>query len=288
MGEVAQKIPPNAHPQLYYGELARQHDLHGIFYIDLWPASGPQCVISDPSLLDDVTVRNPQPMSPMAADFMEPMLGAGVIAVSVGALWKKLHTAMQPAFSWQSIRGVTGVLVDEGNLFRRLIDDRAKTGEVFSFEELISNLLFDVMGRIVFNTELHAQTKGSPYLVHLTELINLAEGQSDIAVQINPFLQLYRRWRRWAVQSQLHPPILKTIHDRYSLLKAEKIIPSRKDPYSILDLMLRENIQAEQSGKQDKLPDSEAQLLLNKCAKNPQSLRIAIITDSDIVSKACL
>ena len=249
---------------MVFAELARKHDLPGIFYIDIWPAGNAFCVITDPKLQDEVTVVHPQPISPLADQFLRPILGPRVISTAVGDVWKKVHAGMAPAFSWNSIRGVTGLMVDEGITFRKALDNKAKTGETFSMESLAGLLFFEITTRIVFNTTLDAQTKGSLYLDNLLEMVSLAEGELDLSTRINPWKQIYRRWRRSKVLSMLHPRIKKTITDRYNLLKADKIVPSRKNPYSLLDLMLREYLQEQAVDGEDQLPDEELQMLLGK------------------------
>lgn len=56
--------------------------------------------------------------------------------------------------------------------------------------------------------------------------------------------------------------------ERFDLLRREKIVPSRKDPFSILDLMLREQLQQEspQSGADQKreLSRDYLELLITK------------------------
>ncbi|KAF4991515.1 hypothetical protein FDECE_14021 [Fusarium decemcellulare] len=267
MGEIAALVPPNCHPQVYYTEIARRYKLDGIFYLDLWPVGPGSAVIADPDLLDQITVRKPLSQHPMADEFLSSMLGPGSIGGANGALWKRLHNAMNPAFSWTHIRNLTGLMVDECMQFRRNLDKLAETGEVFSMEQLAAKLIFDVIAQIVFNMPLHAQTTGSQDLDDLRELIVLVEGQADITIAYNPVEQISRWWRRRKVLGRLHPSMINKIHERFELLISEKIVPSRKDPTSILDLMLREHVaeRTEEGGEKAKntvLSKADEQLLL--------------------------
>ncbi|KAI5459234.1 cytochrome P450 [Mariannaea sp. PMI_226] len=244
LGEVAALLPPNCHPQLYYTELARKYNLDGIYYLDLWPVAPPSIVLLDPKLMDEVTVVKPLHQHPFADALLTPMVGSGVVATANGPLWKKLHNSMLPAFSWAHIRSLAGLMVDECQPFRRNLDKLAETGEVFSLEQVGAKLVFDIITRVVFNFSLHAQTKGSQDLEDLREMITLAEGASDITVAYNPVAQIRVWWRRRQVLGRLHPSMISKIYERFSLLINEQIVPSRKDPNSILDLMLREHVQA--------------------------------------------
>ncbi|KKP04884.1 hypothetical protein THAR02_02985 [Trichoderma harzianum] len=268
LGEVSATIPQNSHPQAYYTEIARRYNLKGIFYLDLWPIADSSVVLTDPTLMEEVTVRNPLPQHTMSEAFLSPIIGPNVIATVNGPIWKRLHNAMAPAFSWSHIRTLTAVMIDECALYRAALAKYAKSGEVFSVEELSAKLIFDVIGRVVFNFRLHAQTADSPYLNDLRELVNLAHNQTDLVASYNPIARVAKWWKKRKVLGRLHPLILGKIKDRLDLLLNEGITPSRKDPSSILDLMLREHIlQSESSGgakttKQISLSDTDTQLLL--------------------------
>ncbi|KAM5341846.1 hypothetical protein ACJ41O_014877 [Fusarium nematophilum] len=251
LGEIASLMPPNCHPQIYYTEIARRYSLSGIFYLDLWPIGPPSVVLSDPDLLDEITVRKPLPQHPHAEEFLNTIIGRGAIAGVNGPVWKWLHHAMAPAFSWSHIRSLTGVMVDECGIFRQNLDKLASTGEVFSMEDLSGRLIFDVISRIVFNFPLNAQTTGSQDLDDLRELIVLANKQMDISVALNPLVRIARWWRRRSVLKRLHPSVRGKIHERLGLLVEGGVVPSRRDPTGILDLMLREYVEGKKMTRED-------------------------------------
>jgi cytochrome P450 len=268
MGEIAALCPPNCHPQIYYTAIARKYNLPGIFYIDLWPVGPPSAIVTDPDLLEQITVTKVLQMHQMAEDFMSPIVGSGVVATANGPVWKSLHRAMSPAFSWSHIRSLTDLIVDECAIFRTNLDKRVKTGELFSLEDLSAKLIFDVIARVVFNFPLNAQTTNSQHLQDLHELVALVEGQADITVAYNPVEQ-FRRWRRRsALSKRLDPFIIGKIQERFDLLVKEQIVPSRKNPTSILDLMLRDHLQAvdgkAQASKTPTLSKDDMALLLTK------------------------
>ena len=127
-----------------------------------------------------------------------------------------------------------------------------------------SKLIFDAIARIVFNFSLHAQTKGSLYLDDLRELIRLAEAQFSWS----PVIKVKAFFRRRVILKRLHGSIISKIKERLTLLRREKIVPSRKNPLSILDLMLRDQVKEDgvkQEGtKVDDLPQEDLDLLVTK------------------------
>jgi len=166
------------------------------------------------------------------------------------------------------------VITEETLIFRETLKDLAKTGEVFSMEEISSKLIFDIIARIVFHFPLHAQTEGSQYLSDLREMVHLVEAQ----LSFNPLVKIKAFFKRQATMKRLHDSILKQILERYQLLNDEKIVPQKKDPYSILDLMLREHVQQQGSDmkgvKTGKLASDYLELLITKYATHyPVMLR---------------
>jgi cytochrome P450 len=156
MGEVAATMPPNTHPQAYLTAIAPKYNLKGIFYIDLWPIATPQVVLTDPELMSRVTINKPLQIHQIAEDFISPIVGHNVIAVANGSIWKKAHNAMAPAFSKSHIRSLTDVIVEETMQFRGALDQHAANEDIFSMEDTAARLIFDVIGRILFNIKLHA------------------------------------------------------------------------------------------------------------------------------------
>jgi cytochrome P450 len=239
MGEVADMMPPNTHPQAYLTEIAQKYGFNdGLFYLDLWPVADSQVVITNPDLANQVTVTKPLAVHHMAADFLRPMLGDNVIAAVNGPTWKRLHHAMSPAFSWNHVRNFSELIVDEVLVFRKTLDRHCESSEAFSMEETAVKLIFDVITRIVFNFPLNAQTEGSQTLDDLRELIHLAETQFSF----NPLVKVRTWYRKRFILNRLHGHIESKIKERFNLLRSENMVPSRKDPYSVLDLMLREQL----------------------------------------------
>ncbi|KAF4834954.1 putative sterigmatocystin biosynthesis P450 monooxygenase stcS [Colletotrichum tropicale] len=242
VGDVAGILPSNCHPQAYYTELARRHNLDGIFYLDLWPIGPPSVILTRPELCDQPAIIKCAVRHPVADDTLTPVVGHGGIANSNGPLWKKSHTTLLPAFSWANIRSLASLMAEECMPFRSLLNKLSETGEVFSLEDVAAKLVFDIIFRIIFNFPLNAQTDGSQDLNDLRELMAFAESQSDPAVMLNPFARLKIWWRRKKISKQLDISMTRKIRERFVALPQDEIISSRRSAQSILDLMLREHL----------------------------------------------
>ena len=264
MGEAAALFPPNTHPQLYLTAISQKYDLKGIFYMDLWPVADSQVVVTDIDLMDQVQVKRAFPQHKQSGDFMAPIIGRDNIATSNGKTWKMLHNAMAPAFAPSHVKNLITVMTEEVLIFRNTLNEYAKTGEVFSLEETAAKLIFDVVARIVFHFPLNAQTQGSQYLNDLREMVRLMEAQFSF----NPLVKIKAFFRRRTILNRLHSSILDQIMERYRLLNEERIIPEKKNPYSILDLMLRDHVQQQESdlkgARPAKLAHEYVDLLITK------------------------
>jgi cytochrome P450 len=219
--------------------MQQKYSLPPIFYIDLWPVADSLVCFTTPELMNQVMVTKPLPMHAGVDDFMEPMIGRNVIAAANGEVWRRLAHAMAPAFSTAHRRTLVDVYVDEILLFKEKLDTFSKTREVFSMEETSAKLIFDVIARIVFNFPLYAQTKGSGILRDLQSMIHLVEAQFSM----NPVVKLGAFLKRWFTKRRLDGVIERHILERFELLRRNKIVPSRREPLSILDLMLREFVE---------------------------------------------
>ncbi|KAI2616233.1 cytochrome P450 [Hypoxylon sp. NC1633] len=234
MGEIASQLPPKVHPQTLITILAQKYDMKGIWYLDLWPLADPQVILTEPELMDSVQVTRVYNIHRIAQELMESSVGADVIAVTNGPLWKKLHNAMAPAFL---------------------------PGQIFSMEHEVSKPVFDMVGRVVLNFPLHAQTQSSDYYEDLKQTIELVNKQ----LSMNPFTKLLVALKKIPIRKRLDASISVRIRERFAALQNENIVPSRKDPLSILELMLRETVLQQGTGKGAKaaeIPEDELKLLV--------------------------
>ncbi|GKU20260.1 unnamed protein product [Fusarium langsethiae] len=90
-----------------------------------------------------------------------------------------------------------------------------------------SKFVFDIVSRLALNIDSYAQKERRQDLKYMRELVDLAEEEQDPRVAYNPIVQIPRRLRRHRVQ----------------ILVSERIVPSRQNPTSVLDLMLREHVE---------------------------------------------
>ncbi|KAI8964798.1 cytochrome P450 [Daldinia sp. FL1419] len=261
MAELVGQLPPNNHPQIYYTAIAHKYNLKGIWYLDLWPIADPQVVLTEPELMDAVQVTRVYNQHRMGQEMVSDLIGENVIATVNGPVWKKLHNAMAPAFLPSHVKTLTGLMADETMIFRDTLRKFASSCQPFSMEHVLSKLTFDIVGRVVFNFSPNAQTQGSPQQDDLIQISRLIGQQ----LSMNPFVKLQVALRKWSVRKRMNASVAAKIQERLAALRSENIVPSRKDPLSVLDLMLRETVLqngTRQGSKALELPEGELELLV--------------------------
>ncbi|KAF5236504.1 hypothetical protein FAUST_6489 [Fusarium austroamericanum] len=240
---IAMTMPPNSMPQLYYTEIAHRYNLEDIFYLDLWPIGPSLVIITDPILIEQDHIPRPMVPHPFTNKFMAPIAGVDIIPTKSGTEWKKLRNDMSPAFSRAHTHNMVGVMVNESKLLRGKLDEFLATGQVFSMEELLNKTIFGIVSRHLLNDESYAQKAGRQDLADMRELIDLAREESDPRIAYNPLVQIPRRMKRYIVRRKLDASLLSVIYKRLETLVSGGIVPSKQNPTSVLDLILREHVE---------------------------------------------
>ncbi|KAF1937902.1 cytochrome P450 3A30 [Clathrospora elynae] len=111
---------------------ARKYDMPGVFYLDLWPASCGQVVVTDPDVAMQMTVTRNFPKHEIESWFIDPPIGPGNIVTTNGPRWKYLHKIMRPMVAAKVMK------------FRSIVHKKVDSGEAFRLEELTQHLTFDI------------------------------------------------------------------------------------------------------------------------------------------------
>ena len=101
-------------------------------------------------------------------------------------------------------------------------------------------------------------------------MIRLAEGQlKNPKVVYNPIRRIKVWIGRRRILNTLNTSMRATVEERLALLREQKRVPSRQDPSSVLDLMLREHLVAtvgehREAVSKYELPNEDMDLILTK------------------------
>ena len=216
MGETFGMLPKAAHYQVSVTTIAKKYNMPGLFYLDLWPASCGQVIVTDPDVALHMTAVRNHPKHPLIATFLDPIIGKGNIVASDGPRWKGLHKMLSPAFAISHIGNLRPMVASEVMKFRSLLHKKAESGEVFKLEELTHHMTFDVISTATFGHSLDAQTKGSPALQHFEDTCRAEMRSRETSNVVRKF---FAHRQRDAARRKLDETIASLVRERCEVVR---------------------------------------------------------------------
>lgn len=84
------------------------------------------------------------------------------------------------------------------------------------------------------------------------------------SMSVNPLVKLQLALKKNAIRKRVDTSIAAKIKERLIALRDQNVVPSRKEPYSVLDLMLRDKIIESQKSAGNEFSQEEMTLLVTK------------------------
>jgi cytochrome P450 len=190
MGEYSKRFPSDCHPQSLFTEMAKDHDLRGIYYLDLYPFAQPMVFLLDPAVSAQV---DRLPRHKIALDLIRGLAGTKSIFSTTGTEWLAQHSWFMPAFSISHIMTLVPGIVEETLVFREKLTKYAVSGETFLMNEDVMRLTIDVIARSSFDLRLESQTKDTPIFKHFQGAIGWAAGLTEPIFKkiLSPYMMDY-------------------------------------------------------------------------------------------------
>jgi cytochrome P450 len=124
-----------------------------VIYVDVWPISRPMAFSTQAYISNLMEIQNSLPKSPMQGEFLNPISNGKDLNCMHGEEWKMWRSRFNPGFSLSNIRTWIPAVLEEveafANVLKNLSGGEGEWGQVFPFEQISSNLAFDVTGRVV-------------------------------------------------------------------------------------------------------------------------------------------
>ncbi|KAE8832834.1 hypothetical protein PTNB73_09764 [Pyrenophora teres f. teres] len=241
LGEAYAMLPSNGHYQAAATTIARKYNMPGVFYLDLWPITWGQVIVTDPDCALHMTAIRNHPKHIEEARAVDPLIGNANIVSTNGQRWKELHKMLSPAFSITHITNLRPMVADEVMKYRAILRQKSETGEVFAFETHTMCMTFDVICTATFGYSLDAQTKGSDALIHFENMCRIHIESRD---SLNFVRNFFVHRRRDAERDKWSAILAKLIRERFEIVKSDKLNLSDKRGLGIMDLILREYVQS--------------------------------------------
>lgn len=147
---IIRSMPPSAHG-LYVGDQIRQRYPHldSAFYLDSWPFATPILVVLKPDMMYQLTQANQIPKDKGVRRFLEPLTGKEDLVTLEGSAWKRWRAIFNPGFSATHITSLIPGMIEEVEVFKDILNEHVRNGDIFYLEEATLNLTIDIIGRIV-------------------------------------------------------------------------------------------------------------------------------------------
>jgi cytochrome P450 len=169
---------------------------------------------------------------------------------SEGDLWKRTRSLFNPGFAASHLMNLVPTIVDDTMVFWQNLDKIAETKEIVQLEHISSHLTIDIMGHVILDHDLNAQTGRN----RLVEGFQNAISWTPSAKTINPFAGLnpIRPFAHWYWTRVMDTYLEKIIRERYQMLKSGSIDQSQK---CAIDLALIQYDEQQAAGKDVKAED---------------------------------
>ena len=115
-------------------------------------------LVLDPAAAAQVTIRSSLPKHQSTKDFVYPLLGKANLVTLEGKEWRMWRSMFNPGFASGHLMSLVSGMVADTVLFTSILADRAANGTVFKLEDAATRLTVDIIGKVVLDMPLNAQT----------------------------------------------------------------------------------------------------------------------------------
>ena len=146
-------LPKNAHYQYMFADIAREHfQSEGLFYIDLWPASGMMMIVTSPIVAAQAAQTNTKicyERASMLKRFFKPIAGGPNLFDMTEIEWKPWRAMFSKGFSTEHVTNLVPHVLSETELYKERLRDLARKGEMFYLDLVTLRFMVDVMGQTI-------------------------------------------------------------------------------------------------------------------------------------------
>ncbi|KAI0483336.1 cytochrome P450 [Xylariaceae sp. FL0804] len=161
-GDFAKRSKPDAHADESIVAMNQALGRPALMLIDMRPLNDPVLVVGDHDVADQLTKASQlfpfsPPKSSRSMERLMYMMGPTSIFSQHGEEWKLLRKRYNPGFAPQYLNTFVPEILDKGSIFVDRLDSLCKAGDNFSLMTLTTRLTFDIIGKVVMETDLDCQ-----------------------------------------------------------------------------------------------------------------------------------
>ncbi|KAL8999953.1 MAG: hypothetical protein Q9169_001359 [Polycauliona sp. 2 TL-2023] len=115
-------------------------------------------IILDPAAAAQITIQNSLEKHHETRDFVYPLLGEKNLVTMEGKEWKMWRGIFNPGFSSGHLMSLVRGMVSDTVRFTEILSKHAAEENIFELEEAATRLTVDIIGNVVLDLSLNAQT----------------------------------------------------------------------------------------------------------------------------------
>jgi cytochrome P450 len=157
------KLPLNAHADLAFGDIAREHfPSGGLYYLDLWPVSDLFLINVSPNVSNQMHANPAISMEKheLLDRFFKPICGGPSLFDLREKDWKPWRVIFSRGFSPDYVLSLVPHMVDETVVYCDALKSLASKGEMFCLDLKTRRFTMDLIGKTI----LYAEQLASPLL----------------------------------------------------------------------------------------------------------------------------
>ncbi|KAF7523611.1 hypothetical protein G7054_g11703 [Neopestalotiopsis clavispora] len=159
--KLIKRGPADRHPDVMFSEMNESIGSPPLMLVDFRPVQRPMVLVSSYEVAEQISKASQDfPTSTPKVDlsYLLHLIGPTSILQAHGDEWRALRKRYNPAFAPQHLMTLLPCILDRIPKFIQHLDTLVQTGNDFSLVSLVTNLTFDIIGAVVMDVDLEAQT----------------------------------------------------------------------------------------------------------------------------------
>ncbi|KAI0895396.1 cytochrome P450 [Annulohypoxylon nitens] len=243
-GDFAKRNKPDAHADLTICAMNRALGQPPLMLIDMRPIGDPVVVVGDYEIAEQLTKASKMfptspPKSSRSLERLLYMNGPTSIFSQHGEEGRRLRKTFNPGFAPKYLITFVPEILDKGLIFLDHLDSLSKTGDTFSLMRLTTGLTFDIIGKVVMETDLEAQHYGQGKKGEVVDLFEtLLDAYNGDRFNLPWWLTMGKVKRRAALANRIASLLRVIVYRKHAELHEKK--KDSTNPRSVLSLGLQD------------------------------------------------
>lgn len=146
-------LPRNAHYQYMFADIAHEHfQDEGLFYVDLWPASGMMIIVTSPTVASQVAQTNNNlcfDRASMLRRFFKPIAGGPNLFDMPEKEWRPWRAIFNRGFSSELVTSLIPHVVKETMIYAERLGELARNKQFFYLDFVTLRFSMDLIGTTI-------------------------------------------------------------------------------------------------------------------------------------------